>query len=116
MLAIAAMEGELDKIVRKILEAAASGDMAAARLVIDKLIPAAKDRPIAISLPNLKELEGCREATAAVIQSVANGELLTGDGERLATMIEFQRKGLEGAEVMRRLDAIEERLNMKEGI
>jgi hypothetical protein len=116
LLAIAAMEGELDAIVRSIIDAAKGGDMSAARLVVDKLIPAAKDRPIGISLPDLKELDGCREATATVIQSVADGDLLPGDGERLTAMIEFQRKGLEGAEIMRRLDAIEERLNMKEGI
>lgn len=112
LLALAAMEGDLTAIVKKIVAEAKNGDMAAARLVVDKLIPAAKDRPIDITLPRMKDLSGCRDALAEVIQAVADGDLLPGDGERLSAMIEFQRKGLEGAEIMLRLAAIEERLGM----
>lgn len=116
LLAIAAMEGDLTVIVKKIVAAAKNGDMTAARLVVDKLIPAAKDRPIDIQLPGMKDIVGCRDALAVVIQAVADGNLLPGDGERLSAMIEFQRKGLEGVEVLARLAAIEERLGMKEGL
>lgn len=116
LLAIAAMEGDLTAIVKKIVAAAKKGDMTAARLVVDKLIPAAKDRPIDIQLPGMTDIVGCRDALAVVIQAVADGNLLPGDGERLSAMIEFQRKGLEGVEVLARLAAIEERLGMKEGL
>lgn len=114
LLAIAAMQGELGSIVKTIIEAAKKGDMTAARLVVDKLIPAAKDRPIGITLPDLKNIAGCREAQATVVQAVADSDLLPSEGEHLSAMIEYQRKGLEGDIVLARLTAIEERLNMKE--
>lgn len=113
LLALAAMEGELAGIVKSIVAAAKKGDMAAARLVVDKLIPAAKDRPIEIKLPDTKDIAGCHDAQCAVIHAVTEGDLTPTDGERISTMIEFQRKSIEGAEVMARLAAIEERLNMK---
>ena len=117
LLAMAAMEGDLDAIVKSVIKAAKDGDMVAARLVIDKLVPAAKERPLdGVKLPSLADIPGCRDAQAEVIRLVSEGELLPGEGGQLSTMIEAQRKGLEGVEVMRRLEAIEERLNMKEKI
>lgn len=113
LLALAAMEGELTDIVKRIVESAKGGDMAAARLVVDKLIPAAKDRPISLSLPALTDAAGCRTAQASVVQAVAGGELLPGEGEQLSAMIEHQRKAIETEEVLARLTAIEERLNLK---
>lgn len=116
LLALAAMEGEIEAIVRSIIKAAKKGDMAAARLVVDKLIPAAKDRPIEIKLPSLSDIAGCQTAQGQLIRAVAGGDLMPGEGEHLSAMIEHQRKALEGADILARLDAIEERLNLKEGI
>jgi len=113
LLALAAMEGELDAIVKSIIAAAKGGDMTAARLVVDKLIPAAKERPIGIKLPSMTEISGCREAQAAVIQAVSEGELLPAEGGQLSSMIEYQRKGLETEDILARLTAIEEKLNLK---
>ncbi len=115
LLAMAAMEGELDAVVRKVIEAAKNGDLVAARLVVDKLIPAAKSRPLSIQLPPLADIAACREAQASVFSAVANGELLPDEGEQLSTLIEHQRKGLEAETILARLTAIEERLNMQGG-
>lgn len=115
LLAMAAMEGELDAIVKSIIDAAKKGDMAAARLVVDKLIPAAKDRPVNITLPGMQDIASCREAQGTVIAAVAEGELTPGEGEHLSAMIEHQRKGLEAETILARLAAIEERLNMHGG-
>jgi ferritin-like protein len=115
LLAIAALEGELDAVVRKVIEAAKGGDMVAARLVVDKLIPAAKTRPMAFQLPTLADISGCRQAQASVIAAVAAGDLLPDEGEQLSTLIEHQRKGLEAETILVRLTAIEERLDMQGG-
>lgn len=114
MIALAAMEGELDAIVKHIIKAAKMGDMVAARLVVDKLIPAAKDRPVRINLPQITDVTTCNAAQAQITAFVASGDLLPSEGEALAGLVDHQRRALETTEFAKRLEAIEEKLNIKE--
>jgi hypothetical protein len=111
LLALAAMEGELDAIVNAIIKAAKAGDMVAARLVVDKLIPAAKDRPVRISLPQITDVATCNQAQAQITASVASGDLLLSEGEALAGLVEHQRRALETHDLAKRLEAIEQQLS-----
>jgi hypothetical protein len=112
LLALAAMEGELDAIVKSIISAAKSGDMTAARLVVDKLIPVAKDRPMEITLPDMTDIQGCLDAQTTIINAVSAGELLSGEGECLTGMIDSKRKSYETLALEDRLKAIEGRLGI----
>jgi hypothetical protein len=107
LLALAAMEGELNAIVRAVIEAAKMGDMTAARLVVDKLIPAAKDRPVNIDLPDIKDASGCAVAQGKIVAAVASGELLPSEGDALAGLVEHRRKAIESSEIIKRLEALE---------
>ncbi len=111
LLALAAMEGGLDEIVKRIIEAAKMGDMAAARLVVDKLIPAAKDRPISITLPQITDVATCNQAQAQITASVASGNLLPSEGEVLAGLVDHQRRALETHDMAKRLEALEKKLS-----
>ena len=113
LLAIAAMEGELDAVVRKVIDAAKSGDMTAARLVVDKLIPAARERALSIDLPSIKDAGDCVAAQAKVIEAVAASDLLPAGGQMLSGLIENTRRALETVELAQRLAAIEEQLAQK---
>lgn len=110
LLAVAAMEGELENVVRVVIDAAKKGDMAAARLVVDKLIPAVKERPLSIDLPAITGAGDCTAAHSKVLEAVASGQILPGEGEALAALIEQQRKAFETMELAERLAAIEEQL------
>lgn len=110
LLAIAAMEGELKDVVRVVIDAAKGGDMAAARLVVDKLIPAVRERALSIDLPAVATADDCATAQAKVLAAVAAGDLLPSEGEALAGLIEQQRRSLETSDLAERLAAIEEQL------
>lgn len=110
LLAIAAMEGELSDVVRVVIDAAKRGDMGAARLVVDKLIPAVRERPLSIQLPPVANAEDCVSAQMKVLAAVAAGDLLPSEGEVLAGLIEQQRRSLETSDLAARLAAIEEQL------
>lgn len=49
----ALMEGNLEAVLATVIERAKSGDMAACRMIIDKVLPNTKDRPIALDLPSI---------------------------------------------------------------
>lgn len=113
LLAMAAMEGELKNVVRMVIDAAKGGDMAAARLVVDKLIPAVRERAVSIVLPAINGVDDCAIAQAKVIAEVACGQLLPSEGEALASLIEQQRRSLETSEVIKRLMVLEEHQKLK---
>ncbi len=110
LLAIAAMEGELTDVVKVVIDAAKGGDMAAARLVVDKLIPTTRERPLSIALPDVTSVDDCATAQAKVLAAVATGEILPGEGETLAGLIEHQRRSLETSDLAARMTALEEQL------
>jgi len=110
LLAIAAMEGELSNVVRVVIDAAKGGDLSAARLVVDKLIPATRELPISIKLPAISAVGDCAKAQAMVLAAVAAGDLLPSEGEALAGLVEQQRRSLETGDLAARLAAIEEHL------
>jgi hypothetical protein len=113
LLAIASMEGELDAIVRQVIEAAKSGDMVAAKLVVDKLVPASRSRPINITLPKVDSIDSAHQAQAEVVDAVATGDLLADEGQVLSNLIENQRRALETQYLEQRLKVIEEKLGVK---
>lgn len=110
LIALAAMEGELADVVRVVIDAAKGGDMAAARLVVDKLIPATRERPISIDLPCAETVEECAVLQAMVLSAVAAGSLLPSEGEALAGLVEHQRRSLETCELSKRLAEVEDQL------
>jgi hypothetical protein len=44
------MEGDAEEVVRSVVTAAKNGDMTAARIIIERLLPPKKDRPVSFAL------------------------------------------------------------------
>lgn len=110
---LALLEGEADAITRVCIEAAKQGDMTAVRLILERLAPPARERPVNITLPNTSTINGLSEAQAAIVQAVAAGDLLPGEAATLANIIEARRKALETLELEQRIAALEEAANAK---
>ena len=107
LVALVAMDEGADAIARKVVEMAKGGDISAARLVIERLVPVAKERPIFLSLPDTGSAEGVAQAQAAILQAVAAGDILPGEAATLAGIVEARRKALETQELEQRISALE---------
>jgi hypothetical protein len=81
----------------------------AVKLVLDKLIPNAKELPLSLSLPKVESAADIPQALAAVMAAVGEGEITPGEGQALTAILEVYRKGLELADIEARLRALEER-------
>jgi len=103
------MESGAKEITEAVVAAAKAGDLSAARMVLDRLAPPAKERPIALVLPDTNTAEGVSAAQQSILQAVAAGDLLPGEGTALAGIAEGRRKALETLELERRIAALEER-------
>ncbi len=109
----ALLEGEAEEISRKAVELAKAGDMAAIRLVLERVLPPRKDAPVMFSLPSAATPEEIAKAMDALIQSVSAGELTPQEGQSIAALLEGQRKCLETAVLARKLDALHAVLQRK---
>ncbi len=101
------LEDDSEAILKAVLTAAASGDMSAARMVLDRIVPPVKERPLSIDLPALDGAEGIAKAHSRVVAAVAAGELLPSEGHSLAALLESRVRVAEATELERRLRELE---------
>ena len=105
------MADDGEGVVNAVLEAAKGGDMQAARIILDRICPPRKERPISCKLPKLEDTSDLVAGISALIGAVANGELTPGEGQALASLIEAQRRTLETEDIEQRLIALEAGMN-----
>jgi len=109
-LAVELLESGIEDVANVVVEAARNGDLSAARIVFDKLVPTAKERRVELpNLPDTSTASGVNEAQQRVLEAVATGELTPGEANTLSAIIEQRRKAIETLELERRLVALEER-------
>jgi len=101
------MEGESEVITRKVIEMAKGGHMAAIRLVVDRLAPASKERPIDFELPALNTPADAVAASAAIAAAVSAGDLTPLEATRLSNVVHAYVQALEAHEWEKRIAKIE---------
>ena len=105
------MERGAQDIVETVIDRAKGGDMTAARLILERLVPPAKERPIAIELPPTSDAQDVADAQALVIATLGSGGLLPGEAATIMSMLEARRKGIETVELEARIKSLEENRN-----
>jgi hypothetical protein len=103
------MEQGAKEITEAVVAAAKTGDLTAARMILDRLAPHAKERPVSLVLPNTDTVEGVSAAQQVILQAVAAGDLLPGEGTALAGIVEARRKSIETLQLDLRIAALEAR-------
>ena len=71
MLAEKLMQDDAKDIVQAVLNAAKGGDMTAARMVLDRIAPARKGRPVEFDLPPIEAPEDLLPTIEAVVSAMA---------------------------------------------
>lgn len=104
-----ALSGEdIDGILSAMVEEAKGGNVGAARLLIERIFPPAKERLLSLpGMPVITDAASVAEAQNWIVQSVALGELTPGEGNTLAAVIESRRRALETLELEQRIAAVE---------
>lgn len=108
LLAQALLDKDVEQVVEQVVKAALKGDLAAAKMVIERVVPPARERPISLPLTgDLSTAAGVSAASSAVLQAACDGELLPAEASVLAAIIETRRKTIETEELERRITALE---------
>lgn len=103
------LEPHAEELVALLVEMARNGDMTAMRLCIDRLIPPVRESRVAIDLPHITDAKSCDAAQSSIVDAVATGGLLPGEGEALSSLVENRRRALESLSFEARIEALEAR-------
>lgn len=106
-LVIEMMSDNYKSVVQAVIDAAKGGDMQACRIVMERLAPPARERPVSIELPDSSTPEGIELAQSAILTAVGAGDLLPGEGATISTLIENRRRSIETVELEQRITALE---------
>jgi hypothetical protein len=110
LLALDAIGAEgAEAVLRKTVEAAQAGDIRAAEVLLSRVWPARKSRPVEIALPALKTAADLAGAMSTVIAAAAAGTVTLDEAQALAGLLELHRKAIEVADLDARVRALEGR-------
>jgi Family of unknown function (DUF5681) len=99
------MQDDIEKIVGAVLTAAGNGDMTAAKIVLDRLAPVSRRQCVSFDLPKIETLDDEVAARAAVLGSVADGDLTPGEAAVISELIDELGRRFRKADFSRRSGA-----------
>lgn len=100
-------EGEGAAVLQAVLASAKGGDMAAARIILDRVWPAKKSRAVSLPLPMIVTAADVLRAMGAVADAVAAGQITPDEGAAVAGILETKRRTIEAVDLEQRLAALE---------
>lgn len=105
---------DLKGVCESVITSAKSGNIQAAKIILDRLLPPRKDNPISIGLPEIRTSSDILTAMGVVTSAIATGKISPSEGEALARIIEIHTKALELYEFENRLTQLEIQANTNE--
>lgn len=106
----ALLDGEAEALTRKAVQLALAGDTAALRLCLDRIAPARKDRPVPFALPSLTKASDAVQASAAIVEAVANGDLTPVEAAEPAKVVDGFTRAIEAADLEDRIRTLERKV------
>ena len=85
--------------------------MTAARLVLERIAPIRKGRPITLALPVTDTAADIGEAMSVVITQMAAGEVTPEEATTVIGILDAKRKAIELTEIDARIQALEAKTN-----
>jgi hypothetical protein len=103
----ALLDGEAEALTRKAVEMALNGDTTAMRLVMDRIMPPRKDRPVLFALPKLETPADAVKAAASLVEAVASGDLTPSEAADLSKLVDRYVRAVETTDILERLESLE---------
>lgn len=96
------------ELMNVVVEQAKAGNLRAAELVLSRVWPARRGRPLAIDAEPLQAMADLEPASNALTEAVLKGEVTPQEGRSFASLMAMQCRLLETVDIERRVQAIED--------
>jgi hypothetical protein len=97
LLAEQLMQEDAEDVVRAVISAAKQGDIAAARLVLDRILPTRRGTPVKFALPVISEEGDLAPALGAVLNAMADGVITPDEALSVANLLKINDELLQRA-------------------
>lgn len=94
-------------VLAKIIAKAKKGDMRAADMILARVWPVRKGRPVPLDLPKLKTAADVVAAMGVVADAVGTGQLTPEEAQAISTVLENKRRAIETVALEARVSALE---------
>lgn len=94
-------------ILRAVVVSAKAGDLRACEIILARLWPIRKGRPVRLALPDIRTGADLARALATVVAATAAGNITPEEASAVAGVLEMQGRALEHAELENRIAALE---------
>jgi hypothetical protein len=101
-------EGQAEALIQKALELALEGDPTCLRMMLDRVSPLRKGRPIDVDMPPVKSSQDLFAAIAAIWTAIGEGRLTPDEAAALCIVVERSLKAVELYDIETRVTALEE--------
>jgi len=99
---------DAEAVLLKQLELAKAGDQRAAEIVLSRVWPARKSRPVSLTLPAIKTAADVVSALGSVANAMAEGDLTPDEAQAVSSVLEGKRRAIETVELEARITALEQ--------
>jgi hypothetical protein len=98
-----------DDLIDAALKVAKGGNVRAIEMLLDRIWPAQRGRPVEIEAPEIRAVADVVPASAAVTSAVLNGDVTPREGAAVARVIEAHGSMIELVDLERRMTELEEK-------
>lgn len=99
--------GAANDVLEKMIKAAKGGDMRATELIMSRVWPVRKGRPVSLALPAIKTSADLVVAMGTLADAVAGGEITPDEGAAVTAILEAKRRAIETNDLEQRILALE---------
>jgi hypothetical protein len=103
----ALLDGQAATLTQKAIDVALTGNIAALRICLDRILPARRDRPVSFVVGPIKSADDARAVLSMLLMAVAAGNLTPSEGGEIGKLIHGHINSIEITEVLARLDKLE---------
>ena len=81
-------EGQAEKVVQKVLKQALAGDVASQRMILDRVCPPRKGRPVSVAMPPINTSQDLLAAIASIWTAIGEGRLTADEASALSIVVD----------------------------
>jgi hypothetical protein len=108
LLTAALLEGEHEALLRAAIDVALAGNVPMLKFLLSRILP--RDRLIKLDLPAMVFADDGVESLGCIMRAVSEGAITPSEGAALATIVKSYTDAIDMADVVKRVDAIENQL------
>jgi Family of unknown function (DUF5681) len=101
------LDGQATALTQKAIDLALTGDMAALRLCLDRILPPRKDRPLTFNFPAITNAAEAASTMSAILAAVASGEITPTEAAEIGKLVDSYVRAVEATELAARIERLE---------